>query len=308
MALINLDNLGKRVNGKWALWNVDLEVGAGEIIGVFGRSDSGKSMLAHILCGLEEPSDGSVVIGDGESDFRVSVALGEPAYAPEFTVYENLEMFASLWGVPRRRRPKEIAYLLELFDLAERRSVRASELSSGALRRMELARAFLADSPLLVIDSLLDTLDPAMLERVWDHMLNLRREQLKSVIVFTSSARVAELCNRIAVLHKGKIGYLGKPDDFRRMGGEDMVVLGDMNSPLVRDKIEERFSVVIREQDGFLSFKVANGERMVSDLLGEFGSEMSCVYLKRPTLDDALDVLAGGDLHVAAGIDERNSR
>lgn len=308
MALINLNNLGKRINGKWALWNVDLEVGAGEILGVFGRSDSGKSMLAHILCGIEEPTDGLVVVGDGESDFKISVALSKPAYAPELTVYENLEMFAALWGVPRRRRPKEIAYLLEMFDLAERRSLRASELSSGALGRMELARALLADSPLLVIDSLLDNLDPGMLERVWEHLLNLRRDELKSAIVFTSNAKVAELCNRIAVLHRGKIGYLGRPDDFRRMGGEDMVVLGDVNSPLVRDRIEERFSVVIREQDGFLSFKVGNGERMVSDLLSEFGSEMSCVYLKRPTLDDALDVLAGGDLHVAAGIDERKSR
>ena len=99
----------------------------------------------------------------------------------------------------------------------------------------------------------------------------------------------------------GKIGFLGRPEDFRRLAGEDVVVLGDMANPLTRSRIAEQLSVVIQEEDGFLSFRVANGERVVGELLSEFGNEMSCVYLKRPTLEDALDVLARGGSSVAAG-------
>jgi len=307
MALVSVTNLNKRAGGKWVLWDVSLEVGAGEILGIFGRSDSGKTTLARILAGLDEPSSGSVALGDGDEapPFHVSLAASSPASAPELTVYENLNMFASLWGVPRRRRVKEITFLLGLLGLSDQRSTRAARLSSGAARRMEIARALAADSPLTLIDSLLDTLDPETREKLWDYLLALRRDEGKSFIVMTSVSRVAELCGRMAVIHRGRIGFVGSPDDFRRLAGEDLVVLGDVSNPALRNRIQERLSVLIEEQEGFLSFKVANGERMVSDLLAEFGSDVGCVYLKRPTLDDALNVLASSGSTVAAGASQR---
>lgn len=282
------------------LWDVNLEIGSGEIIGIFGRSGSGKTMIARVLAGIEEPSNGSV-----ESDgSRISVALGAPAFAHDLTVFENLNLFASLWKIPRRRRTKEIAFLLELLKLNEWRASRASILPSRALDRLEIARALLADSPVLVIDSLLDNLDQPIFEKLWDHLLALRRNANKSIIVMTSSGRVAECCGKVAVIHRGRISFIGRPDDFRKLAGEDMVVLGDVSSPLMRSRIEEKLSVVIQEQDGFLSFRVANGERMVSDLLSEFGSDLSCVYLKRPTLEDALDVLNDGNSSVTVATGE----
>lgn len=304
MALFTATNLSKRIGGRSVLWDISLEVDPGEILGVFGRSDSGKTALARVLAGLDEPSGGAVNPGEPEAEPRISLALERPAAAPELTVYENLGLFAALWGVPRKRRAKEISSLLELMRLSDRRSVRAEALSSGALRRLELARALIADSPLTVIDGLLDSLDSDILEKLWEHLLTLRREG-KSFLITTSSGRIAEMCGRIAVLSRGRIGFLGRPDDFRRLAGEDLVVLGDVKSPLLRNKIQERLAVVIQEEEGFLSFRVTHGERVVSDMLAEFGSELSCVYLKRPTLEDALDVLAGGGTAVVAGVGGR---
>ena len=309
MAVIRLDNGGKRCGGKWVLWDVSLEIEPEGILGVFGRSNSGKTALARILAGLDQPTRGSITCEDasepamlrGEMQPRsiagpVGVSLGfeRPALAPELTVYENLGMFASLWGVRRRARAKRIAFLLELVGLAERRSARPAQLSSGEARRAEIARALVADAPLTVIDSLVDTLDRDVLEKLWDYLLAQCREHGKAFVVMTGSARVAGLCGRMAVIHKGKIVFVGRPDDFRRLGGEDLVVLSELSSPALRKRIEERLSVVIKEEEGFLSFRVSNGERMISDLLAEFGSDLGCVYLKRPTLDDALDVLSGG--------------
>ena len=152
----------------------------------------------------------------------------------------------------------------------------------------------MADAPVLVIDCLLDTLDRRVLERLWDYLLKIRREEGKCMIIFTSRGRIAEMCGKIAVMHRGRLMFIGRPDDFRRAAGEDMVVLGDMADPAVKSRISEKLSVVVKEEDGFLSFKVSNGERAITDLLAEFGGELNCVYLKRPTLDDALDVIAGG--------------
>ena len=298
--------------GTWALWDVTLEIGVGEIVGVFGRSGAGKTTLARILAGLEEPTSGSIEVGDSEDPIasevpKVAVAFGTPAFAPDLTVYENLDMFACAWGMPGKRRGKEVPAMLERMKLSELRSVKALALSSGELARLEIARGLLADSPVLVIDSLMDSLEPSFFEMLWDYMLGLKRALGKSFVILTRSGKVAETCSRIAVISRGKIGFLGRPEDFRRLAGEDMVVLGDIGNPLTRSRIQEQLSVVIKEEDGFLSFKVANGERVVGELLSEFGSEMGCVYLKRPTLEDALDVLAHGGSSITAGTGRSSS-
>jgi ABC-2 type transport system ATP-binding protein len=302
MSLLKIENLGKRADGKWILWDVNLEVSEGEIVGVLGRSDSGKTALTRVIAGLDQPTNGSIVLGDPSEPEAItpSFAMSQPAYAPELTVHENVAMFAALWKVPGRKRGNEIARLLELLQLTESRAKRPAQLSSGALVRLEIARALVADCALTVIDGLLDHLDSDMLEKLWEYLLEQRRRRGKSVLIMTSSGKVAEMCSRLAVISRGKIVFLGRPDDFRRLAGDDLIVLGELSSPMVRTKIQERFSVVIREEDGFLSFRVAKGEKMVSDLLAEFGSELGCVYLKRPKLEDALDVLAGGGTIVAA--------
>jgi len=302
MALLALRNVSVHAGGTWALWDVTLEIGAGEILGVFGRSGSGKSTLARVCTGLQKPTSGTVIVGGEQAEpFKVAAAFSQPAYADELTVYENLDMFACAWGIPRKRRIKEVPAAIERVRLGEYRSSRASMLSSGALSRLEIARGLLADSPVLVIDCLFDTLEPSLAESLWDHMLECKRALGKSFIILTGSGRIAEMCGRIAVISRGKIAFTGRPEDFRRLAGEDIVVLGDVANPLTRTRIAERLSVVITEEDGFLSFRVANGERVVGELLSEFGNEMSCVYLKRPSLEDALDVLSRGASSVAAG-------
>ncbi len=302
MAVLALRDVSVHAVGTWALWDVSLEIGHGEILGVFGRSGSGKTMLARVCAGLEEPTSGTVTLGDEQTKpFKAAVAFSQPAYAPELTVYENLDMFACAWGIPRKRRIKEVPAAIERLKLSGLRSSRASTLSSGALARLEIARGLLADSPVLIIDCLLDTLEPSLIESLWDYMLECKRALGKSFVILTGSGRIAEMCGRIAVISRGKVAFLGRPEDFRRLAGEDVVVLGDMANPLTRTRIAEQLSVVITEEDGFLSFRVANGERVVGELLSEFGNEMSCVYLKRPSLEDALDVLSRGGSSVAAG-------
>lgn len=309
MTLLTLKNAGVRTGGQWTLWDANLEINAGEIVAVFGRSGSGKSTLGRVIAGLQPLTSGSIAVcgEDSNQPLHASIALPKPAFAAELTVYENLEMFASLWGLARRKRSKEIAQLLELMGLSERRTQRAGLLASGELHRLEIARALLPDCPLIVIDSLLDTLDRDLFERLWEHLLALRRDELRTVLALTSSSKVASTCPRVAVMHRGRIEFSGRPEDFRRFAGEDMVVLGGIDNTAIRNRIEEKLSLVIQEEDGFLSFRVANGERTATDLLAEFGGELGCVYLKRPTLDDALDVITSGSASVTAGVGERNT-
>ena len=253
MAVLKLDNLSRRAGGKWTLWDVNLEVAAGEILGILGRSDSGKTALARVMAGVDEPTSGSISVSgvDEAKPVHVSIGLSTPALALEMTVYENLDTFAALWGVGRRQRTKQAAFLLELLNLSDYRSARVEHLSSGAAKRLEIARAIIADSPVTVIDSLLDNLDTDILEKLWDYLLSLRRNDLKAIVVLTGVGRVAQMCNKLAVIHRGRINFIGRPEDFRRMAGEDMVVLGDVTSPEIRNRLREQISLEIKEEDGF---------------------------------------------------------
>jgi ABC-2 type transport system ATP-binding protein len=307
MSIIRIENLSMRAGGTWALWDVNFEIGEGEITAVFGRSGSGKSALARVMGGIDEPTSGSAIWNGRETIGHASVALDRPALAPDLTAYENLDMFAALWRVPRRKRTREISFLLEILKLGDFSGVKVQQLSMGMLRRLEIARALVADASVTLFDSLLDNLEPDILEKLWDHLLTLRRTENKSFIILTSRGKIAEMCSRIAVIHRGRISFVGRPDDFRRLAGEDMVVLGDITNPSVKSRIKDQLSVVVQEEDGFLSFRVSNGEKMVGDLLAEYGSDLSCVYLKRPSLEDALEVVATGGVPVMANVSEERA-
>lgn len=313
MPLLTLRNGSVRIGGKWILWDATLDIEKGDLVAVFGRPGAGKTVLCKVIAGLVPLTRGSLewhVPGEEESAGSHSaraarwrdkalLAFESPVFARELSVYENLCLFQSLTGASRRVRDRQIAFVLELLDLATRRSCRCWELSAGELRRLEIARVLLADVPVIIIDSLLETLERRLLEKVWDYILTLRRESERSFVISTSSSRIAALCPRMQVIHRGHVAFSGRPEDFRKLGGEDVVVLAELSNPALRERIAERLSVVIREEEGFLSFRVLNGEKTLGSLLAEFGSEIGCVYLRRPTLDDALDVLESGSAAVA---------
>jgi len=275
----------------------------GEIVACFGRSGSGKTLLARAIAGLVPLSSGKVEFDDvADGSFsEASLAFSRPGYAGELTVNENLWLFAQISNVPRKYRAKRITFLMEMLQIDGYRSKRTATAPAGVLNRMEIARALLVDAPMILLDGLLETLDPEIYRKLWGYLLSLRRDDERAVLVMTTSGRIAQACDRVLALHKGRMQFIGRPDDLRRLAGQDMIVLGNIGSPSVRRHLQEQFSVVINEGDGFLSFRVSDGDEVVGSLLGEFGSDLGCVYLKRPSLEDALDVVSGGSEAVLVG-------
>lgn len=306
MPLLSVQNLGRRVSSKWLLREVSFDLKPGEAISVFGASGAGKSVLTRVLAGIEHLDRGTISFDLALDDPRLSIsaALQNPGLADELSVYENLIFFAEISGVVPKMCSRRVAQMLELLQISDLRTLRPSQLSRTALYRVEIARALLPDSAVYIIDSLLDTMEPSVVERVWEYLLNLRREQGTALILVTGLGKVAQMCSRVIVLVGGLAGYDGSPDAFCKMAGEDIVVVGDIKNPYIKDKIKQQFIVTVSEEDGFLSFKTGNGDKTVADLLSEFGADMGCVYLKRPTLEDALEISAAEIHTLAADIRE----
>lgn len=298
MPLLSVKNLSLRNGSRWLLRDVNLELDSGGALSVFGPAGSGKSLLAGVLAGLIQPYKGDIVVASSDGKVEISAAMQDFGLADELTVYENLMFFAQMAGLPGRLRSKKVSFLVEMLRLGNVRNDRASEISGNTAVRIEIARALIKDSAVYCIDGLLDTLSPETLEHLWDYLLELRRDNGAGLVVMTGSGRIAQMCSQTAVLVNGNIGFFGETEEFRRMAGEDMVVIGNIGSPLVRNRIKEQFAVMVSEEEGFLSFRVANSDKVVADILNEYGSDVGCVYLKRPTLDDALEVSMGSALHV----------
>jgi ABC-2 type transport system ATP-binding protein len=207
-----------------ALTSVSFDVREGEIFGLIGRNGAGKTTLAKIIATLVQPTEGSVVVGGSDSvrdEGRVRAQVGlstaeERSFYWRLTVEQNLVFFARLYGLGAAARMR-IAELLELLELEELRRRRFGELSTGNKQRMAVARALLNSPPVLLLDEPTRSLDPLAAASMRELIGTLARGARPVTVLLTSHnlAEVEELCDRVAVISRGRIRAIDTPGHLR---------------------------------------------------------------------------------------------
>lgn len=223
-----------------ALDSVDLSLPAGRTHGLLGPNGAGKTTFCKILSTVLLPSAGTVRIF-GEDAIRdpqgvrphIGIAFGgERGLYGRLTVAQNLEYWATLYGLSRRRARERVASALESFGLAGRRAERVEVLSRGWKQRVHLARATLHEPALLILDEPTAGLDPVGARAVQDLIV----EQLpptSTVIICTHDLREAErLCDEVTVVGDGRVLATGTPSDLA-MGSRAprLVSVSDLRAP-----------------------------------------------------------------------------
>ena len=208
-----------------ALRDVSLEVSEGEVFGLIGRNGAGKTTLAKIIATLVQPTEGTVSVRGFDSvreDGRVRAQVGlasaeERSFYWRLTVEQNLVFFARLYGLPARDGRQRIEELLELFELTSLRRRRFGELSTGNKQRMAVARALLNSPPVLLLDEPTRSLDPLAAASMRELIGSLARGPRPVTILLTSHnlAEVEELCERVAVISRGRIRAVDEPRTLR---------------------------------------------------------------------------------------------
>jgi ABC-2 type transport system ATP-binding protein len=201
-------SLSKSFGSVHAVADVSLRVGFGEIYGFLGLNGAGKTTTLRAVLGMIRPTSGTVlVLGQpvgprGRGPWRrVGHLVEAPAAYPELTVAENLEVSRRLYGVQDRGAT---ARALERLDLTSQANRRAGTLSSGNLKRLALARAFLHEPELLLLDEPANGLDPAGVVEIRELLAALARD--RGVTIFMSShilTEVDRLATRIGIIHHG---------------------------------------------------------------------------------------------------------
>jgi ABC-2 type transport system ATP-binding protein len=203
-------SLSKSFGSVHAVADVSLRVGFGEIYGFLGLNGAGKTTTLRAVLGMIRPTSGTVlVLGQpvgprGRGPWRrVGHLVEAPAAYPELTVAENLEVSRRLYGVQDRGAT---ARALERLDLTSQANRRAGTLSSGNLKRLALARAFLHEPELLLLDEPANGLDPAGVVEIRELLAALARD--RGVTIFMSShilTEVDRLATRIGIIHHGRL-------------------------------------------------------------------------------------------------------
>jgi ABC-2 type transport system ATP-binding protein len=212
-----------------AVDGVDLTVREGEVFGLLGPNGAGKTTLLRLVNTLVPIQEGSVEVfahDVSRSPMAVRRLLG---YVPQqlsieaaLTGRENVAWFARLFDVPRSERKARVAGALEAMALTDAADRLAGTYSGGMVRRLELAQALVNRPPLLILDEPTVGLDPVARDSVWHRVQELREETGMTVLLTTHYMEEADLlCDRVALLHLGRVRAEGGPDDLKAELGDD---------------------------------------------------------------------------------------
>jgi len=226
--VLALRSLVKRFDDVVAVDGIDLEVRAGECFGLLGPNGAGKTTTIEILEGLQTPTSGEVeVLGlrwdrdAGRIRARIGVQLQETVLQALLTVRETLALFASFY---ERVRPLED--VIADVDLGDKAKARVGTLSGGQKQRLAIACALVSDPEVLFLDEPTTGLDPGARRSLWD-VIGRYKARGRTVVLTTHYMEEAErLCDRIAIVDRGRVAAAGTPAELvAQVGGEEVVEL-----------------------------------------------------------------------------------
>ena len=217
--VIQTDSISHSFGEKQVLREITLQIGQGEIIGLLGPSGAGKTTLIKILTGQLEPTAGTAILFGKESKYlrgedysQIGMMMDHFGLYERLNCYDNLKFFAEIYGLPKDR----IETALKKVGLSEAKKTVVMNLSKGMRSRMLLARVLMNEPQILFLDEPTSGLDPATAEEIHNLIL---AEKKKGVTVFLTTHNMVEaekLCDRIALLHEGRIVEQGKPKEICR--------------------------------------------------------------------------------------------
>jgi lipooligosaccharide transport system ATP-binding protein len=219
--VVSARGLRKQFDDYTAVDGIDFDIPRGKCFGFLGPNGAGKTTTLRMLLGLTPTSGGHLSmfgmdVGERARDIRTRVGVVPQAdnLDPDFSVGENLRIYASYFGLPKRGLDERIDKLLSFAALTERRNAKTDTLSGGMKRRLTIARALINDPELVVLDEPTTGLDPQARHVIWGR-LNELRDRGTTLILTTHYMEEAErLCDELVIMDRGRILDQGSPKEL----------------------------------------------------------------------------------------------
>jgi ABC-type polysaccharide/polyol phosphate transport system ATPase subunit len=193
----------------WAIRHVDLDVAAGESVGIIGRNGSGKSTLLQMIAGVTAPTEGVVRV-DGRVAPLISVGVG---FHPELTGRENVYVNGTILGLTRAQIDERLDAIVAFAEIEQFVDTPVKFYSSGMFVRLGFASAVYAEPEVLLVDEVLAVGDFAFQMKCFDRMAEIREAGTTIVAVSHNLNSIRALCSRAMLVHDGSVQFLGGTDD-----------------------------------------------------------------------------------------------
>jgi len=301
--IIDVENLVKHYREVKAVDGVSFSVEEGETFGLLGPNGAGKTTLMEILCGLRKFDEGKITVRSFDlvkDSYKVRGSIG---FCPQETllydllnVRENLAFSASLYSLSSKKFKERLEFSAKVLGIGEFLNRRVQQLSGGMKRRANLAASIIHDPPIVILDEPTVGFDPAIKREFWNLIRNLKSYG-KTVLLSTHDMYEAdEICDRVAIMEKGKIAALDKPRSLKE-------TIGGKTSIHVRVKPSQikQALATLKEYKGVLSDNEIQvtadnpWETMmkVSNKLTSQGVLTEKIEVVEPTLEDVFIKLSG---------------
>lgn len=232
-AIIEAHDLTKNYAGFTAVESINFRVHKGECCGFLGPNGAGKTTTIKMIHCVSPPTSGvltvagmSVSLKSREIKKMIGVAPQEDNLDPDFTVLQNLLVYARYFDIPRSQALKRSQELLKFSQLDEKQNVIIDQLSTGMKRRLILARALINEPQILLLDEPTTGLDPQARHLIWDKIGALKKQGVTIILTTHYMDEAAVLCDRTLIMDHGKIIEEGKPAELvKKHIGEDVLEL-----------------------------------------------------------------------------------
>ncbi len=242
--MIKITNLLKRYDEKVALNHLSLEIKAGTIFGLLGPNGAGKTTLISILNGLTKYNEGEVTVFDLALDKNLEAIRKRCALIPQtlafyenLTVIENLNFFGGIQNIPADTLKKNIEYAVETNRLSSMLNQKASTLSGGQKRRLNIAIGLLNDPDILFFDEPTVGIDPESRNEILETIMSFKKDN--KTVVYTSHymPEIEKICDEVAIINAGQIIKQGSIESMLTNESADQLILEIYETPL--EKLQE---------------------------------------------------------------------
>jgi lipooligosaccharide transport system ATP-binding protein len=215
---VTAKDLTKKFKDFTAVDGISFEIFEGECFGILGPNGAGKTSTVRMINCVSPVTGGELKVGGvqvsvNNRDIRkmTGVMPQEVNLDSDLTVYENLIIFSQFFDIPKKTGKKRIAELLKFVELETKANNRIDELSTGMKRRLLIARALMNEPKLIIADEPTTGLDPQARHLIWQRLRQLKRQGVTLILTTQYMEEAEQLCDRIVIMHQGKILKAGVP-------------------------------------------------------------------------------------------------
>lgn len=303
-ALLTFAGVEHRYGDRVVLDGVSLDIRVGEVFGLLGPNGSGKSTLLRLICGTEHLARGEIryrgrSIAEQPRGFRarLGVISQSPSLDPHLSAIENLRLAARLHGLTGKALTAAAEEALGRAGLGDRRDDTVKTFSGGMRRRLDIVRALMHQPDLLVLDEPTTGLDERAFRETWGLLDRQRAGTGLTAIVATHRADEAERCDRLAVIHRGKVIRVATPAELGAAASADLLTFESTDPSALIAALQSELGLTATERAGRVVLECEEGHRLVPRIFERLGGGLvAAVSLRKPSLADAFVKLTGSGL------------